>query len=110
MFLAKNYELFMAMWWDYEFLLNTSYLELSFDRIWTVFGILFFTPVASVLLLPVWGFISSILGIITAIQVQFIERDLEIGDFEAFMNKGDSWMFDRSTDEYKQLTQCHPKF
>ena len=54
MFLAKNYELFMTLWWDYEFLLNTTYPELSYDRIWTVFGILFFTPFATVFLLPFW--------------------------------------------------------
>ena len=41
MFLAKVYELFMTIWWDYEFMLNTTYLKLSPDRIWVVYFIMF---------------------------------------------------------------------
>ena len=101
-YLAKNYELFMTMWWDYEFMLNTTYLELSYERIWVVFSILFFTPFANIFILPGWALFSSMLGLITLIAVEVEEVDLEIGDFESFMNKGDSWLFDRSSpDEYK---------
>jgi len=51
--------------------------------------------------LPGWGAVALILGIITAIQVEFMERDLEIKDFEAFMKKGDSGLLDKETQEYK---------
>ena len=101
MFVSKVYELFMTMWWDYEFMLNTSYLELNYERIWTVWAILFFQPFANIVLLPGWGAVALILGIITAIQVEFMERDLEIKDFEAFMKKGDSGLLDKETQEYK---------
>jgi len=63
----------MLIFWDEEFLLNVSYLELTDERLWVVFGMQFFIPPLTFIFLPVWGFVSLVMGLVTIIQVQFME-------------------------------------
>ena len=68
-YLVKMYEMLMLIFWDEEFLLNVSYLELTDERLWVVFGMQFFIPPLTFILLPIWGMISLIMSLITLIHV-----------------------------------------